>query len=104
MLTYVCTSFSFIGAGTGNTVGGIGSVAGPARPGGSSGAGRANFCHSSILGSNIAAVSGHMLHTNRLWLSADTGGCGIPISDPKVAGVVYRNGACGTCLLISLGP
>jgi hypothetical protein len=33
-----------------------------------------------------------MLHTNRLFLSADSCGCGLPTTDPKVAGVVWRSG------------
>ena len=53
------------------------------------------------MGTDITAVSAKTLHTNRLWLSADSCGCGIPTSDPKVEGMIYRS---GTCLLISLGP
>ena len=80
---HVCADYGFIGAGCCNCI--------------------TNSCFfsSSIFGSDITAVSGKTLHTNRLWLSADASGCSLPIADPKVEGTVWRD---GTDLKISVGP
>ena len=80
---HICASFGFIGGGCKNCIN------------------KTTFTGSSILGTDITAVSACQLHTNRLWLSADECGCGLPTTDPKVEGVVWRS---GSDLKISTGP